>query len=174
MYELSGPPFRVDKKNPQYLTDRAGERIKLMGASRAILKELATEERWRGTAVAYVSRTEHPQWAGTCLNLFQIDENLSMHDIGQQQEIYPGGKTTHFRRIHERTGIAYEHMLFFDNESWNILDVAPLGVCSVYTPRGMTEEVWATGLQAFAAAAEAREKGKEPKLTIGCDRRRGW
>lgn len=43
-----------------------------------------------------------------------------MHDIAAHHEIYPGSKLTHFRRLHERTGINYKDMLFFDNESWNI------------------------------------------------------
>jgi len=174
MYELSGPPFRVCKKDANFLRDRADERIRLMGASRQILRELATEERWRGTTVAYVSRTEYPQWAGACLKLFQVADGVSMDDVGEQQEIYPGSKTTHFRRLHQRTGIPYEEMLFFDNERWNITDVAPMGVCSVYTPDGMTEEVWGAGLRGFAAAAEARGKGKAPVLEIGCTSRRRW
>ena len=174
MYELSGPPFKADKKNADFVVDGAGERVRLMGASRQILLEIATDPRWEGTQVAYVSRTEHPKWAAACLQLFQISSGLSMHAVGRQQEIYPGGKKTHFRRIHERTGVAYEEMLFFDNESWNITDVAPLGVCSVYTPRGMTAEAWAQGLAAFGAATEARAAGKEPKLQIGNVRGRGW
>ena len=88
----------------------------LLGESRAILAELATEEKWAGTAVAYVSRTEHPRWAAACLRLFQVAPGLSMHDVGAEQEIYPGGKQKHFTRIAERTGLAFESMLFFDNE----------------------------------------------------------
>lgn len=134
----------------------------------------ATDEKWRETSVAYVSRTEHPKWAASCLNLFTITEGISMHDIGQEQEIYPGSKTRHFRRIQERTGIEYSEMLFFDNESWNITDVAPMGVCSVHTPRGMTAEVWKTGLEAFEAAAEARKQGEMPKLAIRNSKKGGF
>ena len=43
-----------------------------------------------------------------------------MHKLAEVKEIYPGSKLTHFRRIHNQTGIEYEDMLFFDNESWNI------------------------------------------------------
>jgi magnesium-dependent phosphatase 1 len=174
MYELYGPPFKLDKKDPNYLVDGSGERISLMGASRQILKELATDEKWRETTVAYVSRTEHPKWAASCLNLFSITEGISMNDIGLEQEIYPGSKTRHFRRIQERTSIEYSEMLFFDNESWNITDVAPMGVVSVHTPRGMTTEVWKQGLEAFGAAAEARERGETPKLAIRGSRKGGF
>jgi magnesium-dependent phosphatase 1 len=116
MYELAGPPFRVDKRDAECLVDGAGERIKLMGASRSILAELATDPRWRDVQVAYVSRTEHPQWAAACLKLFTVGDGVTLHALAAQQEIYPGGKKTHFRRIHERTGISYDDMLFFDNE----------------------------------------------------------
>lgn len=45
MYELSGPPFKVDPRNASYVLDRSGERVKLMGASREILRELAVGAR---------------------------------------------------------------------------------------------------------------------------------
>lgn len=166
MYELYGPPFKVDKKDPDYVLDGSGDRVELLGASREILRELATDERWRDTTVAYVSRTEYPRWAESCLRLFSVAEGISMHDVGQEQEIYPGTKTKHFRRILERTGILPEEMLFFDNEQWNVIDVAPMGIVSIHTPKGMTREMWKAGLEAFAAAAEARKRGEKPKTAI--------
>jgi magnesium-dependent phosphatase 1 len=166
MYLLSGPPFKVDPQNDQYLVDGSGERIELMGYSRQILLELATDERWRGTTVAYVSRTDCIAWAKACLKLFKISPGLVMHDVALEKEIYPGCKCTHFQRLYERTGIKYEEMLFFDNERWNITDVAPMGVCSIYTPRGMTKEAWHSGLQAFSEASKARGKGLKPQLAV--------
>lgn len=163
MYELSGPPFKTDKRDPDYLVDASGERIQLLGHSRQILHQLATEERWRDTAIAYVSRTEYPRWAAACLNLFHVAPGISMHALGTEQEIYPGSKTLHFRRIHERTGIDYEHMLFFDNESWNVSDVAPLGVVSVHCPRGMTKEIWEKGLGAYALKTCSKDSKKTQK-----------
>jgi magnesium-dependent phosphatase 1 len=40
-------------------------------------------------------------------------------------------------------------MLFFDNESGNIRDVASLGVKCVYCPDGMTAKMWEKGLSLF-------------------------
>ena len=49
-------------------------------------------------------------------------------------------------------------MLFLDNEYRNVADVQTLGVVCQHTPDGLTWEVWARGLRAYAkrraAAAE--------------------
>ncbi len=127
-----------------------------------------------------------------------------MHSLGEQQEIYPGSKIRHFKRIHQATGVAYEDMVrmrvmgcctlcmmgccccgggggggggfsitlvhnsmcccfpntqvFFDNERWNCREVAELGVVCVYTPDGMTEEIWQEGLQQYAARKAAHKQ----------------
>ncbi|KAL6785181.1 hypothetical protein ACKKBG_A02770 [Auxenochlorella protothecoides x Auxenochlorella symbiontica] len=120
MYMLSGPPFRVDPDDPQCVLDRGGEQVELMGSSREILAELATQPQWQDTEVAYVSRTEYPQWANACLKLFKVCGAHTMHSMASIREIYVGSKVTHFKRIQAATGIAFKDMLFFDNESWNI------------------------------------------------------
>lgn len=50
MYMLSGAPFKQDGKGRVF--DRAQEQVELMGASAAILHELATDARWHGVTVA--------------------------------------------------------------------------------------------------------------------------
>lgn len=77
------------------------------------------------------------------------------------QEIYPGAKTRHFRQIQSatkklsktvkdipNTGIAYEDMLFFDDESRNRDVERELGVTFYLVPDGVTRSevdagVWA-------------------------------
>lgn len=54
-------------------------------------------------------------------------------------EIYPGSKTTHFQRIHKRSSIPYEEMLFFDDESRN-KNVEELGVVMKLVRDGVTRE----------------------------------
>ena len=50
MYMLSGgAPFRRDKSGAVF--DSRSERVELMGASRAILAELASDPKWEGTKV---------------------------------------------------------------------------------------------------------------------------
>lgn len=156
MYMLSGgAPFKWDGAR-ECVYDRSGEAVKLMGASMKILRELCTEPKWKGTKVAYVSRTEYPEWAVPALKTFQVCDGKSMYDIGPYQEIYPGSKTRHFRVIHEQSKIPYSDMIFFDNERWNCTDVSPMGVTCIYTPNGMTDKVWKEGLAKFAAADATR------------------
>ena len=163
---ISGPPFKRDHLTGASIRDVMGEEVELMGSSREILNELATKELWRDTVVSYVSRTEYPSWASACLQLFEVAPGITMHSLGTEQEIYPGSKRTHFRKIHARTGIEYEEMLFFDNESWNISEVSAMGVCSVHCPDGMTHNVWRKGLEAFAVAHRDKKEGKKPNLSI--------
>jgi magnesium-dependent phosphatase 1 len=60
--------------------------------------------------------------------------------------------------MHEKSGIAYEDMLFFDNERRNCQDVAPMGVVCVYTPRGMQTVEWYQGLEDFATSKKMAQK----------------
>ena len=82
-----------------------------MGASRKILNELAVDSKWANTAVAYVSRTTEPEWAHACLKLFSVHDGVSMDDLGEHQQIYPGCKKTHFNAIHEDSGIPFKDMV---------------------------------------------------------------
>lgn len=43
----------------------------------------------------------------------------------------------------------YHCQVFFDNERWNCKEVSQLGVVCVYTPDGMTHELWEHGLQQY-------------------------
>ncbi|KXZ45106.1 hypothetical protein GPECTOR_58g555 [Gonium pectorale] len=159
MYMLDGgAPFRRDKSGAVY--DKRNTRIELMGASLDVLRELASDPKWEHTKVAYVSRTEYPEWAIPCLKTFLITEEKnggrSMFDISSHNEIYPGSKITHFKAIHKDSGIPYEDMIFFDNERWNITECARLGITCIYTPRGMTREAWEKGLTEFAMSRATR------------------
>lgn len=52
-------------------------------------------------------------------------------------EIYPGSKVKHFEALRKRTGIRYEDMLFFDDESRN-RDTEALGVTMRLVRDGVT------------------------------------
>ena len=59
-----------------------------------------------------------------------------------------GSKIKHFNRLHQKTGIAYEDMLFFDDESIN-REVTSLGVTFVDAQGGLSTEMMVSGLRAF-------------------------
>ncbi|KAG5921400.1 hypothetical protein E4U61_006790 [Claviceps capensis] len=62
-------------------------------------------------------------------------------------EIYPGSKIRHFEAIHEKTGIGFEDMLFFDDERRNAeteklgltMRLVPDGLCWKEVERGVEE-----------------------------------
>jgi magnesium-dependent phosphatase 1 len=63
-------------------------------------------------------------------------------------EIYPGSKTTHFKRIHEATGVPYNDMLFFDDESRN-RDTEGLGVTMQLIRNGVTRREVDAGVRTW-------------------------
>ncbi|OAA66036.1 magnesium dependent phosphatase [Cordyceps fumosorosea ARSEF 2679] len=52
-------------------------------------------------------------------------------------EIYPGSKIRHFEALQKRTGVAYEDMLFFDDESRN-METERLGITMRLIRDGLT------------------------------------
>lgn len=84
MYLLDGPPCQKSKKRNTVLT-RENEEVELIRDSHAILSELATDEAWDNTYVAYVSRTTHPKWAKTCLKMLDVTPSMSMDALGPIQ-----------------------------------------------------------------------------------------
>jgi magnesium-dependent phosphatase 1 len=68
-----------------------------------------------------------------------------------QLEIYPGSKITHFKKLHESTGIAYEDMLFFDDEERNSEVETELGVHFVLCPDGVHTKLFEDALDSWRA-----------------------
>lgn len=64
-------------------------------------------------------------------------QGASAINIFNHMEIYPGSKTTHFQKLHKSSGLPYEEMLFFDDESRNT-NVEQLGVVMCLVPEGVS------------------------------------
>jgi magnesium-dependent phosphatase 1 len=60
-------------------------------------------------------------------SLFSSSQSTKAIDLFDYLQIYPGSKIRHFEKLHQQTGIAYEDMVFFDDEARN-RDVERLGV----------------------------------------------
>jgi magnesium-dependent phosphatase 1 len=69
-------------------------------------------------------------------------------DYFDHLQIYPGSKTTHFERIHRDSGIPYEEMLFFDDESRN-KNVEVLGVVMQLVKDGVTRDEIDKGVRSW-------------------------
>lgn len=179
VYMMTGPPFTRRAEDNSVL-DSSGEAMELYPGVVPVLRELATDPRWRaaGVAVAYASRTDCPDWAHDCLRKLHVtgvdseagSGTMTLHELGKFQQIYPGDKKTHHRRLGEDAGVAPKDMLFFDNERRNCSSVAKLGVTCVWTPEGLTMDAFRRGLDDFAAARggtrvseKAAAKGKQSK-----------
>ena len=96
------------------------------------------------------SRTDEPDWARFCMDLLVVEDGATLSScFGNRVEISYGDKTQHFQRLHNKTGIPYKNMVFFDNEHTNIKQVSKLGVKTIYTPDGMMKEHWEEAKEAF-------------------------
>ncbi|EON66926.1 magnesium-dependent phosphatase-1 [Coniosporium apollinis CBS 100218] len=63
-------------------------------------------------------------------------------------QIFPGSKTTHFEKLQQATGLPYEEMLFFDDESRN-RNVETLGVVMWLVRDGVTVEEVDAGVRSW-------------------------
>eukprot|EP00667_Euglena_gracilis_P022330 EG_transcript_24788 len=140
------PPFRQTARG---VVDGSGEAVELFPDVPSILLELHANPE---VQLAYVSRTGEPAWAEEAARLVRLaDSQHTMWSVADHREVYPGSKLTHFQRLHQRTGIPYSEMLFFDDESQN-REVAQLGVTFVLLGHdGLTRRALAEGLALFRA-----------------------
>ena len=100
---------------------------------------------------AVASKTDEPDWARYCMQYLVVNkEGTTLQQcFGNLVEISYDNKKYHLQRLHKKTGIPYEQMVFFDNEYGNIRSVSSLGVKCIYTPNGMQEEHWKEAKQYF-------------------------
>ncbi|MCG8603168.1 MAG: magnesium-dependent phosphatase-1 [Verrucomicrobiales bacterium] len=130
-------PFR--KNGDGTIVDSDGRVLRLYEDALDIIGEIEAS----GIPVGLASRTERPDWAVDLLELMGIRERCDY------EEIYPGSKVTHFRRLAEDSGLTFEEMLFFDDERRNIVEVGALGVTCVEVKNGINRAVFEDGLAQF-------------------------
>ncbi|MEC9036620.1 MAG: magnesium-dependent phosphatase-1 [Verrucomicrobiota bacterium] len=119
------PPFKIRSGR---IFDSKGSELKLYPGTIDILEELKYEHFDLGIA----SRTNEPDWARELLDL------LNVRDYFRYEEIYPGSKVTHFKRLRNKSGLNYEDMIFFDDEQRNITEVGDLGVNCILVKNGIS------------------------------------
>lgn len=127
--DCTNPPYRKTKEGRVF--DFAEREIRLYTEVIEILETLQS----RDYEIALASRTEKPEWANELVRLLGVDLFVNY------REIYPGSKITHLTRISETSGAAFSEIIFFDDESRNVVDAQSIGVSSVLVPNGITREL---------------------------------
>ncbi len=123
------PPFHKEKG---VIVDAQGKEMRLYPEVKLILNQI----RDAGYKMAVASRTNEPDWAKQLIRLHELDHFFDY------LEIYPGSKAEHFRNLHIHSGIDYEDMVFFDDDSRNIDEVKILGVNAFLIPEGLTHDTF--------------------------------
>lgn len=148
------PPIkRKGARDVNKVYDRNGSKMSFYQDVPAILLQLKEDP---DITVALASRTHAPKAAEQALDQLLIPTTSEQTKQGtplmraiecfDTREIYPGSKITHFKKIHKSTGIPYEEMVFFDDESRN-REVASLGVTFVLVPDGVNRPIFEKGLK---------------------------
>ena len=130
------PPF---ERRRNRVFDATGNEIQLYYDVPSILDHVDD----LGIPMALASRTHEPGWAQELLQLFRIEHRFAF------AEIYPEAKFSHFSSLRDDSSIAFENMLFFDDEQRNIRDINNLGVTCVHVASGMTTSLLEHGLSDF-------------------------
>ncbi|KAG1769057.1 magnesium-dependent phosphatase-1 [Suillus placidus] len=100
-----------------------------------------------GVTIAACSRTDTPSLAREALDLILIPPRTGSASSAKpipaikffdQLEIYPSSKIRHFKKLHEKTGIPYDEMLFFDDE-WRNQELVPNGLNDQILEKGLKE-----------------------------------
>ena len=154
-YQTAAPPGPV-----------ADADVSLFPGAAAVLEAVATEPRWQNTKCACASRTNKGPWAKSLLAQFEAG-GKSLDELMAYQEIYTGGKAKHFEALRDKSGVAYEDMLFFDDardgKYGNCEAVARLGVMSAHAPGGLDAALFD---HALAAYAERRDAGRDVGVIV--------
>lgn len=94
------------------------EVVELYPGARQVLRELATNSKYKDLQIAVASTSLEPSYSRACLEGIEILEGTTMKDMISYAQIGRTGqltsrKTSHFRLIQEESGIPFEEMLFF-------------------------------------------------------------
>ncbi|CAL1370406.1 unnamed protein product [Linum trigynum] len=111
----------------------------------------------KGVDMAIASRSPTPDIATTFL------DKLNIKSMFVAQEIFSSWthKTEHFQKIHSRTSVPFNSMLFFDDEDRNINTVSKMGVTSILVGNGVNLGALKEGLTRFSQNTNAVEKNKQ-------------
>ncbi|XP_037026194.1 magnesium-dependent phosphatase 1-like [Bradysia coprophila] len=137
--ELERPPFK--KQSNGQIVDGNGRKMKYFPDVPEVLQKLTS----LGYQLAVASRTSAPKEGRQLVNLFGWSQYFDY------LEIYPGCKVTHFNQFKKHSGIPLENMLFFDDESRNIVDINKIGSVAILVKNGVNFGVIENGIKEFVS-----------------------
>jgi len=93
--------------------------VQLFDDARRVLRLLLLEPQYQHVILGIASSSEEPTFSYSCLQGIDIVPGIKMIQLFQYYEIGRVGhlssrKTTHFKALHEKSGIPFHEMLFFD------------------------------------------------------------
>ncbi|KAK7319487.1 hypothetical protein RJT34_04208 [Clitoria ternatea] len=96
--------------------------------------------------LAIASKSPTPQIATTYL------DKLNIRSMFVAEEIFYSwtNKIDHFQKIHSKTGVPFNSMLFFDDDDNNIQGVSKMGVTSILVRNGVNLGAFREGLAKFS------------------------
>ncbi|KAF8632133.1 hypothetical protein AX15_002027 [Amanita polypyramis BW_CC] len=143
---ITGPLRREERSNQ--VVDKYNKPI----AFYKDVPEVLHRTRKTGAAIAAVSRTTAPKIASQMLSLLLVpsqsgdEPSKPVIEFFDQLEIFPGSKLVHFKHIHDKTGLPYSEMLFFDDEQRN-KEVEKLGVTFCLVSEGIDITTFEKGIE---------------------------
>ncbi|KAL2869848.1 Mg-dependent acid phosphatase [Aspergillus lucknowensis] len=156
------PPIKPRDNNSR-CTDKWNESFAFYPSVSSIIQSCKS----RSIPLALASRTCAPDLARDMLKTLHIipsftdnpsaarTRSMRALDYFDYIQIFPATKTEHFARIHQSSNIAYEDMLFFDDEARNRNVETELGVTFCLVRDGMTKEEVDRGSQAPVSASSS-------------------
>ncbi|KAM0716467.1 hypothetical protein Q7P37_007912 [Cladosporium fusiforme] len=168
-------PFWIDthvtpplKRSPDGLTvkDRYGESYGFYNDTAGILSSIKQKDIILGAA----SRTHTPELAREALTMLKIPRSSGSSgphafSLFDHLEIFPGDKKTHFAKLQKKSGVEYEEMLFFDDESRN-KNVETLGVVMQLVNNGMSKKEVDRGVEAWRRRNGRTEREEANTTTV--------
>ncbi|CAG8612207.1 12662_t:CDS:2 [Acaulospora morrowiae] len=163
---VSGPPFKADPSNPYTVTISSGKPIRLYPDLPKIFHLIKC---FPDVKIGVASRTHRGDWAREVMSIMPFpelndqgeiisrenngkskDKYRTFADVVDYAEIYSGTKLKHFQSLHKTTGIPYDKMIFFDDETRNKEVEVRLGVHFAYVSDGISLELFCDALKEFA------------------------
>lgn len=139
-------PFFADSTTPPFkrsfnghAVDIGGDIFEFYPEASNILQKLSA----LGYEIGIASRTGSIEAARDLIDLFGWRKYINYC------EIYPSCKVVHFTQFEKQSGIPFDRMLFFDDESRNILDISRLGTVAILVEEGVDNNVIEEGLREF-------------------------